>query len=106
MDVVDRKVYIFEEHFERGTNHGQKEHVYAFCDSARDAMSFDDQYIAELGCSMFNYNAVIIDSVRGGKHTIDNFEVEKFENRFVIFCIAPFIYTARGGTNQEQSYAH
>ena len=95
MDDTDRKAYVLRTEVERGETHEQDTVVYTFCDSAKDAMYYNDSDRAEEDCAVFNQSRVIISSVRGGTHVLNTFQVESRDDKFVISCTGPFISAAR-----------
>lgn len=95
-EPLNRKAYLHR--WERDEE--DRNITYWFCEFAKDAAHWDTLHSAENARDILNIG-VTIDSVRGGKHTLRNFEIEEFAPaRYVIHCHGPHIYRARGsGSN-------
>ena len=98
IDPLDRKAYI--RGWERKDPPAEEEISYWFCEFAKDAATLETALSAEQARSILNIG-VTIPSLQGGIHSLRNFSVEAFANKFVIACSGPFIYTARGSSNQN-----
>jgi hypothetical protein len=66
----------------------QNRHIYYFCESPKDAFSWDDRYLAEVALMEVNRGVTI---PSGGTFVCRDFQIEEDgEGRFVIWCEAPF----------------
>jgi|ERR1039458_8472850 hypothetical protein len=98
IDPLNRKAYI--RGWERKEPPDDHEISYWFCEFAKDAATWESIGLAESARSILNIG-VIIPSVQGGNHSLRNFVVEESGGKFVISCGGPFIYLARGSSNQD-----
>ena len=98
IDPLDRKAYI--RGWERKAPPADEEISYWFCEFAKDAATWETALSAEQARSILNIG-VTIPSLQGGIHSLRNFAVEVFANKFVISCSGPFIYTACGSSSQN-----
>lgn len=98
IDPLDRKAYI--RGWERKAPPAEEEIIYGFCEFAKDAATWETALSAEQARSILNIG-VTIPTLQGGIHSLRNFAVEMFTNKFVISCSGPFIYTACGSSSQN-----
>jgi hypothetical protein len=98
IDPLNRKAYI--RGWERKPAPEDHEISYWFCEFAKDAATWESSIRAEQARSILNIG-VNIPSVQGGIHSLRNFAVELLDDKFVIYCSGPFIYTERGTSIQE-----
>jgi hypothetical protein len=98
LDPSNRKAYVWK--WERRETPGGHTTDYWFCEFAKDAAYWESCESAENAVSMLNIG-VRIPSIHGGIHSLRNFTLEPFEDKFVIYCSGPFIYSERGTAVQE-----
>jgi hypothetical protein len=87
VDPLNRKAYYCKE--ERKPK--ELRTLYWFCEFPQNAAYFKTRSDAEWGKEVLN-RGVNIKSVEGGTHTIDNFEIEEYEGRYILSCSGPFLY--------------
>jgi len=64
---------------------------YGFDSDPRKAISWETAAEAEGACRIFERRGIRIPSADGGDHICSGFKIESLENKFVVFCEAPFI---------------
>ena len=94
-DPMNRKAYI--NRWERRTDPENPGMDYWFCSKPDHAAYWPSREIAERDCRATFNGQITIPSVAGGRHTIDTFDVEEFEGKFIVSCHGPFIYQASPG---------
>ncbi|HEY1987444.1 MAG TPA: hypothetical protein VGG85_18665 [Terracidiphilus sp.] len=91
---LNRKAYIRS--WERKAPPDYDEVSYCFGESAKDATAWEDRESAEEIAASLNAGGVTVPSLHGDTHTLRNFTVEEFSDKFVIFCSGPFDHTQCG----------
>jgi hypothetical protein len=97
-DPLNRKAYI--RGWESKDAPEDHEVSYWFCEFAKDAATWENLHLAQDAQSILNIG-VRIPSIQGAIHSLRNFTVEPLSDKFVISCSGPFIYIARGSSNQD-----
>jgi hypothetical protein len=97
IDPLNRKAYIWK--WDR-TGPEPKDVTYWFCPTAEGAATWDNRAIADRDVSVLNIG-VRVPSIQGGIHSIRNFTVEPFGERFVISCSGPFLYTESSSSAEK-----
>lgn len=77
---------------------------YWFSDSPKDAHKFPSKEWAEGEVNRFNRGITINQDLQR-PHVLDDFQIEEFEDGFLIWCEGPFVVRARGegGTQSTTS---
>ena len=83
IDQLNRKAYI--RGWERKAPPEEEEISCWFCEFAKDAATWETALLAGQARSILNIG-VTIPSLQVGMHSLRNFAVEAFANKFVIFC--------------------
>lgn len=91
---LNRKAYIRS--WERKAPPDYDEVNYCFAESAQDATTWEDRESAEEIAASLNIGGVTVPSLRGDTHTLRNFAVEEYSDKFVIFCSGPFDHAQCG----------
>lgn len=98
VDPIHRKAYLHDwKRRDDGRHPGMD---YGFCEFAKDAAYWPMRELAQLDCDHVFNGKITIPSLTGAIHVLDNFAVEEFGDRFVVFCSGPFIYRERGVSNE------
>lgn len=77
---------------------------YWFSSSAKDAYKFPSKEWAEPEVSRFNRGITINEDLQR-PHVLNDFQVEEFEDGFVIWCEGPFVVRAHGEAAAEDKTA-
>ena len=87
------KGYIVGYKTRESANHGIVD--YWFSTSPKDAMKIPSREWAESEVRLFNRGITINEDLQR-PHRLDDFQVEEFEDGFVVWCEGPFVVRARG----------
>jgi hypothetical protein len=68
---------------------------YWFSTSPKDAMRWDLREFAEGDVRHFNRGITINEDIQR-PHTLQDFQIEEFEGRFVVWCDGPFVIRGAG----------
>jgi hypothetical protein len=68
---------------------------YWFSTSPKDAMKFPTKDWADTEKYRFNRGITINEDLQQ-PHRLDDFQIEEFEDQFVVWCKGPFVVRARG----------
>jgi len=75
---------------------GEQRSDFRFDSHAENAAYWDTRESAEVDRTFFDLRQIVISSSEGGKHICTGFTIEELApDRFVIFCMAPFIQASR-----------
>ena len=68
---------------------------YWFSSSPKDAMRWSLKELADADIRLFNRGITINEDLQR-PHTLNDFQIEEVEDRFIVWCEGPFVVRARG----------
>jgi hypothetical protein len=78
---------------------------YWFSTSPKDALRRPTRELAEAEIFLFN-RGITINADLQRPHLLNDFQVEEFEDGFVVWCEGPFVVRARGEGAAENAIPH